>query len=59
MFARIMGIVSPSIFLSASIVWGFRPGIPLLLFSRSRWELRRRSCRFARGVGQPAELLSD
>lgn len=29
MFARIMGIVSPSIFLSASIVWGLSTGHPV------------------------------
>lgn len=58
MFARIMGIVSPSIFLSASIVWGFQPGILSRWFFLSRWVLRRRSCRFVRGVGQLAASLS-
>lgn len=29
MFARIMGIVSPSIFLSSSIVWGLSTGHPV------------------------------
>ena len=36
MFARIMGIVSPSIFLSSSIVWGAFNGEPYCCCSRVR-----------------------
>ena len=58
MFARVMGVVSPCVFLASSIVWGLSTGHPVTVVFLLCWALRRRLCRFARGVGQPAALLS-